>query len=51
MSYQDDKRELLKLKQGIIDESESVIHEEEKPVYDLHGRKKPKISGIITNGM
>ncbi|MBQ9384383.1 MAG: hypothetical protein IJT87_09105 [Ruminiclostridium sp.] len=40
MSYQDDKRELLKLKQGIIDESESVIHEEEKPVYDLHGRKK-----------
>lgn len=40
MSYQDDKRELLKLKQGIIDESESEIHEEEKPVYELHGKKK-----------
>ena len=40
MSYQDDKRELLKLKQGIIDESESEIHEEEKPVYDVHGFKK-----------
>ncbi|MBP3858098.1 MAG: hypothetical protein IK990_21040 [Ruminiclostridium sp.] len=40
MSYQDDKRELLKLKQGIIDESESEIHEEEKPVYELHGFKK-----------
>ena len=39
MSYQDDKRELLKLKQGIIEESES-IHEEEKPVYELHGFKK-----------
>ena len=40
MSYQDDKRELLKLKQGLVDESESEIHEEEKPVYELHGRKK-----------
>ncbi len=40
MSYQDDKRELLKLKQGIIDESESEIHEEEKPVYELHGFKR-----------
>ena len=39
MSYQDDKRELLKLKQGIIDESET-IHEEEKPVYELHGWKR-----------
>lgn len=40
MSYQDDKRELLKLKQGIIDEDQSEIHEEEKPVYELHGKKK-----------
>ena len=40
MSYQDDKRELLKLKQGIVDESESAIHEEEKPVYEVHGFKK-----------
>lgn len=40
MSYQDDKRELLKLKQGIIDESESEIHEEEKPVYEVHGFKR-----------
>ncbi len=39
MSYQDDKRELLKLKQGLIEESEK-IHEEEKPVYELHGFKK-----------
>lgn len=39
MSYQDDKRELLKLKQGIIEESEE-IHEEEKPVYELHGWKR-----------
>lgn len=39
MSYQEDKRELLKLKQGLIDESESEIHEEEKPVYELHGLK------------
>ena len=39
MSYQDDKRELLKLKQGLIEESEE-IHEEEKPVYELHGWKK-----------
>ncbi len=40
MSYQDDKRELLKLKQGIINEEESEIHEEEKPVYEVHGIKK-----------
>lgn len=39
MSYQDDKRELLKLKQGLIEESET-IREEEKPVYELHGRKR-----------
>ncbi|MCR4781022.1 MAG: hypothetical protein K5876_08010 [Ruminiclostridium sp.] len=39
MSYQDDKRELLKLKQGLIEESEE-IHEEEKPVYELHGMKR-----------
>lgn len=39
LSYQDDKRELLKLKQGVIEESET-IHEEEKPVYELHGMKK-----------
>lgn len=40
MSYQDDKRELLKLKQGLIDESE-VIKEEEKPEYEkLTGKKK-----------
>ncbi len=39
MSYQDDKRELLKLKQGIIEESEQ-IHEEEKPVYEVHGAKR-----------
>ena len=40
MSYQEDKRELLKLKQGLIDEDESEIHEEEKPVYELHGFKR-----------
>jgi len=39
MSYQDDKRELLKLKQGLIEESEQ-IHEEEKPVYELHGKAR-----------
>lgn len=32
MSYQDDKRELLKLKQGLIEESEII--REEKPVYE-----------------
>lgn len=40
MSYQDDKRELLKLKQGIIEDEEATIHEEEKPVYELHGWKR-----------
>lgn len=39
MSYQEDKRELLKLKQGLIEESEQ-IHEEEKPVYEIHGAFK-----------
>ena len=39
MSYQDDKRELLKLKQGIIEESE-IITEAEKPNYELHGFKR-----------
>lgn len=39
MSYQDDKRELLKLKQGLIEESDT-IKEEEKPVYELHGWKR-----------
>ncbi len=39
MAYQDDKRELLKLKQGIIEESDT-IKEQEKPVYELHGWKK-----------
>ncbi len=40
MSLQDDKRELLKLKQGLIEESE-VIKEEEKPEYEpLKGKKK-----------
>ena len=39
MSYQDDKRELLKLKQGLIEESESV-KEEKREVVELHGWKK-----------
>lgn len=39
MSYQDDKRELLKLKQGIIEESETIA-EEEKPKYEVHGFKR-----------
>lgn len=39
MSYQDDKRELLKLKQGLIEESET-IHEEKREVIELHGWKK-----------
>ncbi len=39
MSYQDDKRELLKMKQGIIEESET-IQEQEKPVYNLTGKEK-----------
>ena len=39
MSYQDDKRELLKLKQGLIEESET-IQEEKHEVIELHGWKK-----------
>ena len=39
MSYQDDKRELLKLKQGIIEESETIT-EAEKPKYEVHGFKR-----------
>lgn len=39
MSYQDDKREILKLKQGLIEESET-IREQEKPAYELHGFKR-----------
>lgn len=39
MSYQDDKRELLKLKQGLIEESETIREEkQEKP--ELHGMAK-----------
>lgn len=39
MSYQDDKRELLKLKQGLIEESET-IREEKREEIELHGWKK-----------
>lgn len=39
MSYQDDKRELLKLKQGLIEESET-IYEEKREREELHGFKK-----------
>ncbi len=39
MSYQDDKRELLKLKQGLIEESET-IQEEKREAVELHGWKK-----------
>lgn len=39
MSYQDDKRELLKLKQGLIEESET-IREEKKEKVELHGMAK-----------
>ena len=39
MSYQDDKRELLKLKQGLIEESET-IQEEKRETVELHGWKK-----------
>lgn len=39
MSYQDDKRELLKLKQGLIEESETIKEEEHK-TYELHGFKR-----------
>lgn len=41
MSYDDDKRELLKLKQGIINDDEATIKEEKPPEkYELHGKKK-----------
>lgn len=39
MSYQDDKRELLKLKQGLIEESET-IREEKREEVELHGMAK-----------
>ena len=39
MSYQDDKRELLKLKQGLIEESETIV-EQKREVVELHGWKK-----------
>lgn len=39
MSYQDDKRELLKLRQGLIEESET-IQEEKREEIKLHGWKK-----------
>lgn len=39
MSLNDDKRELLKLKQGLIQESET-IKEEKPPKIELHGRAK-----------
>ncbi len=39
MSISDDKRELLKLKQGLIEESE-IIKEEKPPIIELHGKAK-----------
>ncbi|MCL2638345.1 MAG: hypothetical protein FWD48_08230 [Oscillospiraceae bacterium] len=39
MSYNNDKRELLKLKQGLIDDSE-VIQKEEREEIELRGKKK-----------
>lgn len=46
MSYNDDKRELLKLKQGLIEESET-IHEEKRPEkYEIHGGKA-KVSNFF----
>ncbi|MDR0197310.1 MAG: hypothetical protein LBI36_03725 [Oscillospiraceae bacterium] len=44
MSYSDDKRELLKLKQGIIGEEESEIAKEEK-----HGYEKPRGKAAAEN--
>jgi len=44
MSYNDDKRELLKLKQGLIEESESEIVNSEKTVIE-----KPKGKAAIAN--
>lgn len=37
MAYNDDKRELLKLKQGLITESETIVQDAEKPDYNLKG--------------
>lgn len=45
MSYQDDKRELLKLKQGIIDESDSI--KEERPEYAKPVGAKAKIGNFL----
>ena len=39
MSYHDEKRELLKLKQGLIEESE-IIQEQKREYAELHGWKK-----------
>jgi len=44
MAYNDDKRELLKLKQGLIDESESEIVNAEKEVIE-----KPKGKAAVEN--
>ena len=40
MSYQDDKRELLKLKQGLIEESESVKEEKPKKERPIKEKKE-----------
>lgn len=40
MSYQDDKRELLKLKQGLIEESESIPVDVKPEKPELHGWAK-----------
>lgn len=40
MSYSDDKRELLKLKQGIIEESETIKEQARPEKYEVHGIKK-----------
>ena len=40
MSYNDDKRELLKLKQGIIEESDTIKEEARPEKYEVHGIKK-----------
>lgn len=47
MSYSDDKRELLKLKQGLIEESETIYEEEKRPEkYEIHGGKA-KVSNFF----
>ncbi len=40
MSYQDDKRELLKLKQGLIEESEAIPVDQKPEKVELHGWAK-----------